>query len=113
MPDYTTIVFGEKGNPAILWPMNTIISLLLFALDIYLWLIIITVMVSWLVVFGVLNTRNKWVYKFCDLLNRATNPVMLRLRKLIPPIGGIDVTPIIVIFGIYLLKSVLFNLMVY
>ncbi|MCE9508455.1 MAG: YggT family protein, partial [Alphaproteobacteria bacterium] len=56
--------------------MNMIIFLLIKALDIYLWLVIGSVMVSWLVVFGVLNTRNKWVYKFCYFLDRATRPGM-------------------------------------
>lgn len=91
--------------------MNMLIQLLILALDIYLWIIIAAVMVSWLVVFGVLNTRNKWVYKGCDLLNRATNPLMLRLRKILPPLGGIDLTPVVIIFGIYFLKGMLIKLL--
>lgn len=91
--------------------MNMLIGLLILALDIYLWIIIAAVMVSWLVVFGVLNTRNKWVYKGCDLLNRATNPLILRLRKILPPLGGIDLTPVVIIFGIYFLKGMLIRLL--
>ena len=83
--------------------MYWIIILLIYALNLYFWLIILTVVVSWLVVFDVLNTRNKWVYKGCNLLNRATNPLILRLRKFIPPLGGMDLTPMVVIFGIYFL----------
>ena len=91
--------------------MNILILLLIKALDIYLYIIIITVMMSWLVVFDVLNTRNKWVYKLGSLLNRVTNPPMVFLRRWIPPMGGIDFTPMVVIFGIYLLENFLYSLL--
>lgn len=90
--------------------MLMIVQLMSLALDLFLWLIIITVVVSWMVVMGVLNTRNRWVYKFCDLLNTLTNPVVRPIRKLVPAIGGIDLTPMIIIFGIYFLKSLLWSL---
>jgi YggT family protein len=90
--------------------MHLIISLLLLALDIYFWIIIMTVVVSWLVVFDVLNTRNKWVYKSCNFLNQITNPLINRLRKVVPPLGGVDLTPMIVIFGIYILQNILTRL---
>lgn len=91
--------------------MNTIVYLLIKALDIYLWLIIGSVIVSWLMVFEVLNTRNKWVYKFCDILNRLTEPGMRQLRRVIPPLGGIDLTPMAMLFGIYLAQELLYNLL--
>lgn len=90
--------------------MNAIIQLLIWTLDIYLWLIILSVIVSWLIVFDVLNTRNKWVYKFCSLLNRLVNPGMEQLRRVIPPLGGIDLTPMVMIFGIYLIQGFLYSL---
>lgn len=87
--------------------MVLLIDALLLALEVYFWVIIVTVVVSWLVTFEVLNQRNKWVYKLCLLLNKATNPLVLRLRKIVPPLGGIDLTPMIIVFGIYFLMSVL------
>lgn len=87
--------------------MYFIITLLLLALEIYLWLIIFTVIVSWLVAFGVLNTRNRWVYKMCELLNRLTNPLVQRVRRVVPPLGGIDISPVVIILGIYLLQYLL------
>lgn len=87
--------------------MDLIINLLILALDIYFWIIILTVVVSWLVIFEVLNTRNKIVLKVCNFLNAITNPLVLRLRKVIKPIGGVDVTPMIIIFGIMGLKALL------
>jgi YggT family protein len=90
--------------------MVLLIDLLIFALNVYFWLIIVTVLVSWLVVFDVLNTRNKWVYKGCNLLNKVTNPLVTRLRKVIPPLGGVDLTPMVIIFGIYFLQMLLWEL---
>lgn len=90
--------------------MQAIVHLLITLLDIYLWVIIASIVVSWLTVFGVLNTRNKWVYQGVALMNRATEPAFRWLRRFIPPIGGIDLSPMVLIFGIYLLQSLLFNL---
>ena len=90
--------------------MDTIIYFLIKALDIYLWLIIGSVLVSWLVVFGVLNTRNRWVREFCGLLDRVTGPGMAGLRRFIPPLGGIDLTPMVMILGIYLIQGFLYSL---
>jgi len=90
--------------------MDFVIQLLLLLLTAYFWLIIATIVVSWLVVFDVLNTRNRWVYKFCDLLNKLTNPLILRLRRIVPPLGGVDITPMIIIFGIYFLQEALISL---
>lgn len=88
-----------------------IIYLLIQLLDIYLWLIIASVLVSWLVAFDVLNLRNKWVYKAYGLLNRLVEPPMTYLRKVIPAVGGIDFTPMVIIFGIYLLQNFLWSLL--
>lgn len=91
--------------------MELLIILLVRLLDIYLWLIIFTVIISWLVAFDVLNTRNRWVYKLCLVLNRLTDPVVRRVRRFVPPLGGIDITPMIIIFGIWILQSLLISLL--
>jgi YggT family protein len=88
-----------------------IIVLLIKLLDIYLWLIIATVIASWLVAFDVLNTRNKLVYKICNFLNEITNPPIRKLRKIIPPIGGIDLSPMALMLCIYLLQGFLYSLL--
>lgn len=91
--------------------MAALVHMLMLLLNLYLWLIIFTVIVSWLVAFGVLNARNPTVYRLCALLNRLTDPVVQRVRRYVPPIGGIDITPMIVIFAIYLLQSLLLMLL--
>lgn len=90
--------------------MTFIGSLLLFALQLYLWIIILTVIISWLIAFEVINTRNEKAQNLIRLLDRITEPVYRPLRKYIPAIGGIDLSPIVVIFGIYILQRVVVRL---
>lgn len=91
--------------------MDIILFLLIRALDLYLGIIMASIIVSWLVAFDVLNTRNRWVYKFCALLNRLTDPVILPLRRWLPPLGGLDFSPMAVIFGIYIIRGFLVSLL--
>jgi YggT family protein len=91
--------------------VHLIIYLLIQALDIYLYLIIASVIMSWLVMFDVLNIRNKFVYKGYMLLNRVIDPVMKPLRKFIPPLGNIDFTPMVVWFLIIFAEDALRRLM--
>lgn len=85
-------------------------QLLLLALDIYLWVILISVILSWLLAFGVINARSPQAQKILDLLDRATDPVYRPLRRVIPPLGGIDITPMIVIIGIMIAKNIVAQL---
>ncbi|MCI5059890.1 MAG: YggT family protein [Alphaproteobacteria bacterium] len=80
-------------------------KLLLFALDICFWIIIIQVVMSWLIAFGVLNTNNEQARNLIGLFQRLTDPVYKPLRKYIPAIAGIDITPIIIIIGISIAKN--------
>lgn len=91
-------------------PMAFLYFILIKLLDIYTWLLIANVMVSWLVAFDVLNIRNGIVNKACRLLDRIVDPPMARLRKFVPPVGGIDFTPMAMLFGIYLIQNLLYNL---
>lgn len=93
--------------------MGAIGQLLLFLLDVCFWIIIIQVVMSWLITFEVINIRNQQAANFVRLIDRITAPVFTPLRKVVPPIAGIDITPIIVIFAIYLLKSVVASIFFY
>ena len=81
-------------------------QILLFLLDICFWIIIVQVVLSWLITFEVINIRNPQAANFVRLIDRITAPVYKPLRKIVPPIAGIDLTPIIVIFAIYALKYI-------
>ncbi len=85
--------------------MDFLGKILLYAVDIYFWIIIISVVVSWLIAFEVINIRNAQAANIVRLLEKVTEPVYRPIRKFIPPIAGIDITPIIVIFALYLLKD--------
>ncbi|HEY8189869.1 MAG TPA: YggT family protein [Micavibrio sp.] len=87
--------------------MSLIAQILLFGLKIYFYIIIIQVVVSWLIAFDVINARNPQAANLLRILDKATEPVYKPLRKFVPSIGGIDITPIIVILGIYLLENLI------
>src|SRR3982751_5402629 len=61
------------------------------------WAIIISAVMSWLVAFDVINLRNRFVYSVAKFLEAVTRPVMAPVQKIIPPLGGVDISPIIVI----------------
>jgi YggT family protein len=61
------------------------------------WVIIANAIVSWLIAFDVINMRNRTVYQIVHFLDRITRPLLRPLRRVIPPLGGIDITPVILI----------------
>jgi YggT family protein len=91
--------------------MQPVIALLIGAIEIYIWIIVLAVVISWMVALDVLNARNKWVYKFCTLINAVTNPVIMKIRKVVPPVAGMDFSPVIAIFGLMIVQAVLRGMM--
>ena len=87
--------------------MGAIIGLLSLLISLYIWVILLQVVVSWLLIFGVINFEHPQAKNLVSLLERLTDPVYKPLRKYIPPIGGIDITPLIVILGLSLLQSII------
>ena len=75
-------------------------KILLLLLDVVFWVIIIQVILSWLVAFDVVNVRNPQAANLVRLFEKLTGPIYRPLRRYIPPIAGIDITPIIIIIGI-------------
>jgi YggT family protein len=76
--------------------MNPIFFLLVELLEIYKWIVIAAVIVSWLIVFNVINTYNGFVRSLLHMLSALTEPVFRRIRKIIPAMGGLDLSPIVV-----------------
>ncbi len=93
--------------------MHIIGEILIFLLNVVFWIIIIQAVLSWLVAFEVVNVRNPQAANFIRLLDKITDPLFKPLRKVIPPIAGIDITPIIIIFAIYILKSIVASIFFY
>lgn len=79
------------------------------ALDLYVWVIIIGAGLSWLIAFNILNTSNQVVYTIVDFLYRIMEPVLRPIRRIMPNLGGIDISPVILILGLIFLQMVLSN----
>lgn len=84
-------------------------QMLSWGIHLYMWVIILYVAVSWLIAFRVLDTRNPQARNLVALLNKVTDPVMRPVQKYVPPIAGIDLTPIIVLVGLQILDSLVWQ----
>jgi YggT family protein len=87
--------------------MKALLDVILLVLQIYVWLLIAAAVLSWLVAFNVVNTRNQFVSTIGDFLYRITEPVLRPIRSVMPNLGGIDISPVIVILIIFFLQSVI------
>jgi YggT family protein len=94
-------------------PYNPIVWLLLRLIDLYTWIVIIAVVVSWLVAFGVINTYNHVARSVVQALDALTEPVFRQVRRVIPPIGGLDLSPLIVLILLEFLSYVIAYYAVY
>ena len=84
-----------------------IIQLADTVLQIYVWLLIASAIMSWLVAFNVINTRNQFVRTVGDFLYRITEPILRPLRRVLPMIGGIDISSVALILIIFFVQTVL------
>jgi len=87
--------------------MRAVLDIILLILQIYIWLLIAAAVLSWLVAFHVVNTRNQVVAMLGEFLFRITEPVLRPIRSMMPSLGGIDVSPVILILLILLLENVI------
>ncbi|MCB1782360.1 MAG: YggT family protein [Alphaproteobacteria bacterium] len=78
--------------------------------QIYIYVIILQVAMSWLIAFDIINANNQAAKNLTELLRKLTDPVYKPIRKYVPPVGGIDLTPLIVIIGLQVLVSLLFRM---
>ena len=90
--------------------MYALLNLIDSAISIYIWLLIASVVLSWLVAFNVINTRNRFVYGLGDFLHRITEPALRPIRNVLPNFGGIDISPVILILLLYFVRDLLFEL---
>jgi len=84
--------------------LNPIAALLIQILDICKWIVIASVIVSWLTAFNVINERNNFVRTLLTILYRLTEPVFRPIRRILPEVGGLDLSPIIVLLLIWFLQ---------
>ena len=89
-----------------------IIWLILTVIEMYVWIVIVGVVLSWLVAFNVINTSNRFVYMIGDFTHRATEPALKPIRNILPNLGGMDISPVVLILGLFFIKKVIINLSV-
>ncbi len=89
---------------ALVTPIILVIDLLL---DLYGWVLIASIVFSWLYQFGVVNSRNRAVAAIGDALYRLTEPVLAPVRRFLPNLGGLDLSPLVVFLGIFLVRQYL------
>ena len=90
--------------------LDPLIQVVVIALDLYIWAIIISAVMSWLVHFGVVNPRNNFVRMVGEFLWRLTEPALRPFRRFVPNLGGIDISPILLILLIFFIQRVLLNI---
>jgi len=91
--------------------MIAVYNLLTTAITLYVWALIISAVLSWLVAFKVVNTQNRFVYSVGDFLHRLTEPALRPIRRVVPHLGGIDLSPIILILALFFLRDILHDIL--
>lgn len=87
--------------------MRAVLDIVIIVLDLYVWLLIASAILSWLVAFNVVNTRNQFVSGVAEFLYRITEPVLRPIWNVMPNLGGLDISPIIVILIIMFIERVI------
>ena len=84
-----------------------LLELVSTVIRLYTWVVVLSVILSWLVAFRVINTNNRVVYLAGDLLYRLTEPALGRIRRYLPDLGGIDLSPLVLILGLWFFQGML------
>jgi YggT family protein len=74
-------------------------------IDFYVWAVIISALMSWLIAFDIVNPYNRVVHVISDMLMRITEPLLAPIRRFLPPMGGMDLSPLVLIFALYFVQS--------
>jgi YGGT family. len=93
--------------------MTSIATILLMILNIAWWIIIGQAVMSWLINFDVINLLQPFVYRVWSSLSRLTEPLYAPIRGFLPPMGGLDLAPLVILIGIAALQIVIANNMMY
>ncbi|MEY3080855.1 MAG: hypothetical protein RJA94_840 [Pseudomonadota bacterium] len=91
-------------------PVNPILWLVHTVIDIYFWIILAMVVMSWLIAFGIINRSNPYVRQIGYALDRLTEPLLRPIRRVLPDLGGIDISPIVLLIGLQFLGILVDNI---
>ena len=87
--------------------MNPFIWLIETLIDLVTWLVIASAIVSWLVAFNVVNMRNQFIRTVVEMLYRLTEPMLRPIRRMMPNLGGVDISPVILLLGLFFVREAL------
>lgn len=87
--------------------MYSFLNLIDTVISIYVWMIIISAILSWLIAFNVINTHNQFIAMARDMLHRLTEPVLRPIRRFLPDLGGIDISPVVLILLLFLVRNLM------
>lgn len=87
--------------------MVSLLNFITMVITLYMGIVITSVILTWLIAFDVINRRNQFVYMISDALYRLTEPALRPIRRMMPDLGGLDVSPVILILGLIFVRDVL------
>ena len=90
--------------------LGPLLQVTLIIIELYMWAVIIGVVLSWLVAFNIVNTSNRLIFIMGDLLHRLTEPLLGPIRRILPNLGGLDLSPMVMILGLIFIRGVIHNL---
>lgn len=90
--------------------MQSLLILITQVIQIYIYVIIASAVLSWLIAFNVINTRNRFVYTVVDVLYRVTEPVLAPIRRILPDLGGIDVSPVVLLLLLFFIQNLIWEM---
>ena len=93
--------------------MNAFVLLVDRIIYLYVWVLIINAVLSWLVAFNVLNTQNRFVYSILEITYKLTDPPLNYIRRFLPSLGSIDISPVILILLIYFVRDLISDIFRY
>ena len=91
--------------------MKSLLILFDNIVGLYIWILIINAVISWLVAFNVLNTNNRFVYSILDISYKLTDPPLNYIRRFLPNLGSVDISPIILILGLMFFRNLVFEML--
>lgn len=89
--------------------MRALLDVIMYILEFYVYVLVASAVLSWLIAFNVVNTRNNFVSTISDILYRLTEPVLAPIRRFIPPFGGLDLSFLVLWFGIVFLQRIIIH----
>jgi len=90
--------------------MKSIFVLLDSVITIYIWIVIINAILSWLVAFNILNTQNRFVFSVLDTTYKLTDPALNKIRRFLPTFGSIDLSPVVLILFLMFIRNIVFEI---